>query len=134
MKVFISLFIALFILTGCNQSTVSNTEHSRTPTSIGNPSATDILAENPNADIFQYKDVIYKNASNNEWVQQAELTIGDRVLTIEKQYNNDLTFEQGMATMLPIGTEIHVPITKSGAILIAKVDGKEIRYVGLIEG
>lgn len=129
MKILISFLIALLMLTGCNQSKVTNSEHPTTE-STHNPTANEILAQNPNADIFQHKGIIYTNASNIEWVQQTELKIGESVGTIKKQYIDGITFENEMATKLPVGAEIF----ESGQILIVNLDGKEIRYLSLIEG
>ncbi len=128
-KILISFLIAFLILTGCNQSKVINSDHPTTE-STHNPTAKIILAQNPNADIFQHNGIIYTNASNIEWVQQTELTIGEGVGTIKKQYKEGLSFENEMATKLPVGVEIF----ESGQILIVKLDGKEVRYLGLIEG
>ncbi|WP_078503002.1 hypothetical protein [Paenibacillus selenitireducens] len=119
----------MLILTGCNQSKINNSEHPATETTH-NPTTKEILTQNPNADIFQHKGIIYTNASNIEWVQQTELTIGEIVGTIRKQYIDGITFENEMATKLPVGAEIF----ESGQILIVNLDGREIRYLGLIEG
>ncbi|WP_088831612.1 hypothetical protein [Paenibacillus tyrfis] len=133
MKIIISFLITLLMLTGCNQSKVINSENSITE-STHNPIAREIIAQNPNADIFQYKGVIYNNASNIEWVQQEKLTVGEKVGMITKQYKDGLNFEDEMATKLPVEVEIFEPIKKSGPVLIVKLNGKEIRYLGLIEG
>ncbi|MFB6366340.1 hypothetical protein ACFCP7_20175 [Paenibacillus elgii] len=133
MKIIISFLITLLMLTGCNQSKVINSENSITE-SIHNPTAQEIIAQNPNADIFQYKGVIYDNASNIEWVQQEKLTVGEKVGMITKQYKDGLNFEDEMATKLPVEVEIFEPIKKNGPVLIVKLNGKEIRYLGLIEG
>ena len=134
MKAIISLFIALMILTGCSQSPAIHSQPSNIQSSIGNPTAKEMLAQNPVADFFQYNDIVYANASDIEWVQQAELTIGEHVGTITKQYTDDLTFEHEMATKLPVGTEIYEPVKNKGPVLIVTVNGEEIRYLGLIEG
>ncbi|MEC0229791.1 hypothetical protein [Paenibacillus alba] len=118
MKLLISFLIALLMLAGCNQTT-------------HNPTAKEILVQNPNADVFQHKGIIYTNASNIEWVQQTELTIGEKVGVIKSQYKKGLTFENEMATKLPVGVEI---FDGGRSILIVKLEGKEIRYLGMIEG
>lgn len=120
MKILISFLATLFMLTGC----IIQTTH--------NPTAKETLAQNPNADIFQHKGIIYTNASNIEWVRQTELTIGERVGTIKKQYTDGLTFGNEMATKLPVGAEIFDGGGRS--ILIVKLEGKEIRYLGMLEG
>lgn len=130
MRLLISLCIAIMMITGCTQVNLTGSKEYV----IGNPTAKEILINDPNADIFQYKDIIYTNASGIEWVQQADLTIGKSVGTIQKQYQPDLAFENGMATELPVGTVIYEPMKKSGPILIVVVNDEEVRYLGLIEG
>ncbi|MNH82780.1 hypothetical protein D3C87_652990 [compost metagenome] len=133
MRILISVIIALLMLTGCNQPKVINSER---PTfeSTHNPTAKEILDQNPSADIFQLNGTIYTNAINIEWVQQTEITIGESVGIIKRQYKDSLTFENEMSTKLPVGAKIFEPIKKSGPILIVKLNGKEIKYLGLIEG
>ena len=131
MRIITTFLVVLFILTGCNQSEGVPSEQSA---ATHNPTADEILAKNPNADIFQLDGIIYSNANNVEWVQQSELTIGEKVGTITKKYKDGLTFEDKMATKLPVGAEIFEPVKKSGPILIVRLNDNEIRYLGLIEG
>jgi hypothetical protein len=133
MRILISLLIGLLMLTGCNQSKEITSENF-TKTSH-NPTAQEILIKDPNADIFQLKGIIYENASNIEWVKTTELTIGESIGTITKQYKDSFTFEDEMATKLPVGAEIFESEKKNGPILIVNSNnGKEYRYLGLIEG
>jgi hypothetical protein len=129
-RILIFILIGLLLLTGCNQTQ----PHFSDTKATNNPTAREILTENPNADIFQLEGIVYVNASNIEWVQKEVLTIGEKVGTITKRNKDAMTFENGMATHLPVGTEIFRPMEKSGAILIVKLNGYEIRYLGLIEG
>ncbi|GMK40403.1 hypothetical protein PCCS19_34590 [Paenibacillus sp. CCS19] len=133
MKIMIPLLIALLLLTGCNQSKAIHSEDSMTE-ATHNPTAQEIIAQDPDADIFQYKGVIYGNASKVEWVQQEKVTAGEKVGTITQQYKEGLNFEDGMATKLPVGVEFYEPTKKSGPILLVKLNGEEVRYLGLIEG
>ena len=129
MRNLVYLMVGLLLLTGCNQFKVTDDEQS-----TATVTASEILTNNPNADIFQLEGTIYSNASNIDWVQKQELSIGTKIGTITKQYKDGLTFEDGMATKLPVGAEIFEPTEKNGLILIVKFDNKEIRYLGLIEG
>jgi len=134
MRILICLCISIMMLAGCTQVNLIGSNQSSTTYVISNPTAQEILTNNADADIFQYKDIIYTNASSIEWVQQADLTIGENVGTIQKQYQLDLAFEDDMATELPVGTEIYEPVKKFGPILIVVVNDEEVRYLGLIEG
>lgn len=140
MRKFTFVLCCVLLAAGCSQtSSAPPVEESKSPEtvtvrSVGNPRAEDILAKNPQADIFQFGDIVYKNASDIEWVQERELTPGDHIGTIQKQYKDGQTFENEMAVLLPAGAEIYEPFEKSGSILIVKLNGKELRYLGLIEG
>lgn len=127
------LIIAMLAMTGCTPANSNRSEQSMVSV-IGNPTAQDIVGNNSDADIFQFNNIVYSNASDIEWVQQADLTIGERVGAITKQYQADQVFEDSMATKLPIGTEIYEPVKRHGSVLIVVVNGKEIRYLGLLEG
>lgn len=131
-RILVFIFIGLLALSGCNQTHQSVSETK--PTS--NPTVMDILADNPDADIFQLQGIIYKNAKDIDWVQSEELSIGEKVGTIAKQYKEGMAFEDGMATKLPVGAEIYEPAEKVGPILLVRLDPNErvMRYLGLIEG
>lgn len=124
MRILIPLILVLFLLPACSQYATYST-HS--------PTAEEVLIQNPEADIFQYNGIIYINASDTEWVQQTEITIGNVVGTITDAYKKRRKFKNGMATKLPIGTEIF-DVNGSGQLLIIKSGGKEIKYSCLIEG
>ncbi|MBP1933187.1 hypothetical protein [Ammoniphilus resinae] len=134
MRILISFILCLAILGGCNQPEKNNAGDFAERIETHNPTAEETLAQNPDADIFELNGVVYSNASDIEWVQTTELTTGKNIGTITKQYKDGLVFEDQMATKLPIGTEIYEPLKGSGPILIVKLNGKEIRYLGLIEG
>jgi hypothetical protein len=128
MKILISILIGLLLLTACSQTKQHSSE------TIQNPTAEEILTENSDADIFQFKGIIYTNASKIEWVQQSKASIGKQVGKITKQYKDGIIFEDEMASKLPIDAEIFESGTKNGPILIIKINGKETKYLGLIEG
>jgi len=132
MKIIISFFIGMFLLTACSQSVENNAESRARVTH--NPTAEEVLTQNADADIFQFEGIVYENADHVDWVQQDELTRGERVGKITKQYQKGLPFEDGMATKLPEGAEIFEPAKKSGPVLIVKWNGNEKRYLGLLEG
>jgi len=129
----ITFILCLAILAGCNQVEVGNSGKANDKLETHNPTAEEILSKDPDADIFQLDGIIYSNASHIEWVQTEDLTTGEAVGTITKQYADGLAFEDEIATILPVGTKIFKPL-KGGGILIVKLNDKEIRYLGLIEG
>lgn len=101
---------------------------------IGNPTAEDILAENPDADIFMFNDVIYTNADNIDWVNEQELTLGNEVAEITQQTTDSEKFKNGTATKLPVGTKIYEPEAQTGDVYGVVIGGEEIYYFGLREG
>ncbi|MFD0712700.1 hypothetical protein [Paenibacillus sp. GCM10027626] len=134
MRILISFIFCLVILTGCTQSEQGSAGNLTETLTTHNPTAKEILAKTPNADIFQLGGIVYSNASDIDWVQAAKLTIETSIGTIKKEYKDGIAFEDEMATKLPAGTEIYEPVKNSGPILIVKLNGKEIRYLGLLEG
>ncbi|MRH43246.1 hypothetical protein GH741_11200 [Aquibacillus halophilus] len=126
-----SLLLCISILiVGCNSKTFENSDGS----DKGNPVAKEILSENKDADIFATINVVYRKAESVSWVEDLELSLGDEYFEITKQSTNPKEFESGTASKLPIGTKVYSPVEKHGRILIAVVDGEQIRYLGLVEG
>lgn len=128
---FFLCFFILFIVACENQSTEKTKNHSL---GTGNPTVEEVLKQNENADIFIYNDIVYKNASSIDWVMDLHINVGEKILTISTQTSEGKEFQSGTATKLPIGTKIYKPSDEGEGILIAVVDGKEVRYLGLIEG
>lgn len=126
-----SLLLCISILiVGCNSKTIESSDGSNRR----NPVAEEILSKNKDADIFATINVVYRNAESVSWVKELELSLGDEYFEITKQSTNPEEFESGTATKLPIGTKVYNPVEKHGRILIAVVDGEQIRYLGLVEG
>lgn len=88
----------------------------------------------PNADIFLFDDVVYKNAIDIQWVQERELTLGEEVGSITRNSKIIFRFKNNSATKLPKGTKIFRPNEKSGDILLIKIGDEVIRYFGWREG
>lgn len=117
----------------CNNSSKIGIEPNKF--SPKNPEVQEILSSNKDADIFLI-DVVYINAEENDvsWVNDLDLSLGNQYYEITKQATKPEEFESGTATKLPVGTKIYKPNEKHGPILIAVVNGKEIRYLGQLEG
>ena len=116
------ILIPLLFLTACSQS-------------LGNPTASDILKENGDADIFQWNDgLVYLNASNTESVQELELIKGEELGEITRQTSNKWFFKDGAATQLPVGTKIYKSNEDDKFNLIIELEGEDIVYTVLLEG
>lgn len=132
MKIFALLLTVLLTFSGCS-SMESEGGAQRTEV-IGNVTAEQLLAREPGADIFQWEGLVYLNAEEIEWVQEEELEPGDLVGTIQQVYEQNRPFVDGMATVLPEGTEIYESKPHLGPILLAKKGDTYIKYLALIEG
>ena len=88
----------------------------------------------PNADIFLFDGVVYKNAIDIEWVQERELTLGKEVGSITRNSKTIFRFKNNTATILPRGTKIFRTYERSGDILLVKIGDEVIRYLGWREG
>ena len=117
----ISLSLLLF-LAGCSQN-------------IGNPTASDVIKENEDVDIFQWNDgIVYSNATNLEWVEKLELTKGEELGEIIRQTNSRWLFKDGAATKLPVGTKLYKANDDDTYTIIIELENKEIVYIALLEG
>lgn len=128
-KKYLTLLILLFligILSSCGFRT-------------GNPTASEILKRNPNADIFKFNDLVYSNASDVEWLQERSYSLGKEVGEIKSQRKNRYFFLNEHATQLPAGTKIYTTsdgnkVHEDFYILIVELNEKEAPYMALIEG
>ncbi len=93
--------------------------------------AEEVLRLDPEADIFQHENIIYKAIA--DWVEELHLTADDQVTEITHQTGNSDAFENGTANQLPIGTLIYSASGRSD-ILLADVDGELIPYLANVEG
>lgn len=119
--------ILLFIIAGCNSGNRPVTGESST----SNPTAEDILSDNPNANIFMFTDIIYNTGI--PWVDELELHKDQVVTEILEQSGDGKEFKNGTATQLPVGTKIYSTQERSD-ILIAETEDGDIRFYGLVEG
>lgn len=126
-KIWLILFLSM-VLVACNNQTT----HEKSGEVLGNPTPEQILSEDEDADIFMLNDIVYTNAEHIEWVNEDELTVGEKVGEIKKQTADSDAFEDFTATKLTVGTKIYEPV-ENCSIYIVKANGNEIRYLGLIE-
>ena len=123
------LLLALALFSACSPQNLSTND-----IELANPSASTYLSDHPSADIFLKGNIVYKNAEQIDWIKDASLKLGKKVMTINKVSSNENDFENGTATKLSVGTEVYEPEKKNGHVLIAVVNGEKVPYIGLIEG
>ncbi|RNA69831.1 hypothetical protein EBO34_07825 [Alteribacter keqinensis] len=101
---------------------------------IGNPTAGDILSDNPNADILQWDGIVYSNVNDAEYVRELGHEPVEKLGEIERQSGSRWFFRDRSATHLPEGTNIF-NVNKGGIYyLIGVADDEEIVYRALVEG
>jgi hypothetical protein len=122
-----------------NRNQLITEEGYKEPSSINgliithNPTPQEILNENPDADIFLYRDAVAINAEDIEWVKNLKLTNGEMIGEIVYKYSKGEKFKQGMATKLPLGSKVY-RTKERGEVLLVEVEGEYIRYLLALEG
>ncbi|WP_256758160.1 hypothetical protein [Cohnella sp. WQ 127256] len=114
------LLLVCFITTGCTSTKT-----------IGNPTASEVLKMEPNANVFMYKDTIYN--AGIPWVDELELTKDIQETEITRQSNKGRAFKNGTANKLGVGTKVF-RVKERNDMLIAETEGGDIRFYQLVEG
>lgn len=125
MRVLILLLI--IVTTGC----AGGEEEDQT---IKNPTPASILQENPEADILYVDGIVYKNASDIEWVVDSDYEKGDDLGIVEKQVKDPEGFRDLTATHLLVGTPLYEGENISGDVIVAETDEGDLPYLALKEG
>jgi hypothetical protein len=133
MRALTVLLLTLVLLSGCmrnaaeehpEKTTSSMTTHNMTPE--------EVLAQQPNADIFKFDGITYQKAEHRD--DLAQYKPGKYLGKIEQHYTPGKPFLNWTATQLPTGTEIYDTDPKIRPVLIIKQGDHILYYVGLIEG
>ncbi|UKS57384.1 hypothetical protein [Exiguobacterium acetylicum] len=116
--------ITVWMLVACsNEETMQSSSEK--------PTASEVLDEDSNADIFQFNDTIYK--SDVEWAEKTEVTQNKKVGVIKRMNSDKDDFDNGTATKLSKGTVIYSTKERE-EILLVSFKGKLKKYVALGEG
>lgn len=130
MRKFMFMVGILLLMTGCH-FTSAGSEKVHT---MSKPTAEEILAEDHEADIFQYNNVIYINATNIDWVQEKTYDKGAKLSEITRKQDDSTQFIDGTANKLPIGTNVFQTKGNGLLLLMIEKEDKEVIYLGLVEG
>ncbi|TQR23030.1 hypothetical protein [Bacillus safensis] len=93
------------------------------------PSAEELLAHDPNADIFQWEGTIYE--TNVDWTTSLQVTKHQQVGVIQKSAVKN--FKNGTASRLQKGTAIY-SVKEREDMLVVEIHGKTKIYVAHAEG
>lgn len=93
------------------------------------PSAEELLALDPQADLFQWEETIYE--ANVDWAHQLTVTKDQQVGVIQKTAAEH--FNHGTASKLKKGTAIY-SVKEREDLLIAELNGQIIIYAAHAEG
>jgi hypothetical protein len=130
MRNFAIVICLILFISGCKFLTVE----SKKTVTVGNPTAAEILGKDHEADIFQYNNLIYINASQIEWIQEDTYEKGPKIAEIIKQSMDSDEFTDGTASKLPIGTKVFQVVGNGQLLLMVEKDDREIVYLAQIEG
>ncbi|AGX02913.1 hypothetical protein B14911_16150 [Bacillus sp. NRRL B-14911] len=117
--------LTLFTITGCTNQGES------TSVSVDSIDAEEVLRLDPDADIFQYDDVIYQ--TNIDWVEKLSLKKDAQIGEIQSRNENDTDFEDAMSNKLPVGAKIFSAKERED-ILLVESEGKVLKYLAIVEG
>ncbi|MEJ8777083.1 hypothetical protein [Pseudogracilibacillus sp. ICA-222130] len=119
----VMILLALSLLVACN-----NDDNEETTSSSKPPTAQEVLRDEPDADIFQIKGIIYQTGI--EWANHVKVTKNKKIGIIKETSKSK--FKDGTASKLPPNTDIFS--TNEQDILIVEENGEVKKYVALSEG
>jgi hypothetical protein len=124
-KILLLVCILMVVIVGCNKG-----EEKVWTEAQG--IADEIVENNENADIFMYNDRVYEKVSSKGDVED---TAEEKVGEIQVEYSPGDTFQNGMATILPIGTKIYATSLGLGNdFLLIIIGGEWRKYEALAQG
>jgi len=94
--------------------------------------AEEVLAEDPDADIFQFEGVVYK--TEGELDEDVGVTLKELIGKVTKKVDSDTEFEDGMANELMPNVKIYSTNEKDLTVLLVEVqDEKRVYYAQVKE-
>lgn len=97
-----------------------------------NPTAEEVLSQDPDADIFQYNGVIYQ--TDIDAVKGKSLTKDELVGEIKETNDTDTHFADEIANKLPAGAAIFTTEEEDEMFLIVESEGETLKYYAIVEG
>lgn len=121
MKLVIILCMLAGICAGCGSNAAAH------------PQAADILGSNPEADIFQWENIIYANAENAGWLEEQDYQKKEKLGEIQRTSSNPDYFNDGTASALPEGTPVYGSSDNENQRLTVETEKGTTVYIGLFE-
>ncbi|MFJ5717839.1 hypothetical protein [Neobacillus sp. NPDC093127] len=122
---YVPIALALFMISGCSN------EGESTTVTIDSIDAKEVLTLNSDADIFQYKGIIYQ--TNIDWVEELSLTKDVQIGEIKTKNDTNTDFIDEMSNKLPIGAKIFSTKERED-ILFVESEGEIKKYLAIVEG
>jgi hypothetical protein len=113
------------MISGCSN------EGESTTVTIDSIDAKEVLTLDSDADIFQYKGIIYQ--TNIDWVEELSLTNDVQIGEIKTKNDTNTDFKDEMSNKLPIGAKIFSTKERED-ILIVESEGEIKKYLAIVEG
>lgn len=127
----ILMMILLVIMTsGC---TNNMSEANEQPIIKENPTATEILEEDSDADIFQHNGLIYINVSEQEERSGNTYQKGKQIAKIKQKSKDCSLFRDGTASKLTVGTEVYQVVGEGLYILLIEDGEEDLIYMAMLE-
>lgn len=115
-----------------NEEAVNEEENELDLSTLDALSAEEVLAEDPDADIFQYEGVVYK--TEGELAEDVGVTLKELIGKVTKKVDADTEFEDGMATELMPNVKIYSTNEEDLTVLLVEVhNDKYVYYAQLNE-
>jgi len=123
-------FLISVLLAACSNG--NNSDINIGIDSTENPDAEEVLNLDPEADIFQFNDVIY--TTGIDWVEEKDLTKNKQIGEIKEKNEDNTNYSNGTASKLSVGAKIYTTKEESDMFLIVELDGETKKYYALVEG
>lgn len=118
----------ILIFTGCS---LINDHDEEVVYETNNPDAEEVLALEPNANIFQYDNIIYK--THIDWVDELDVTKDEQIGAIKEINKEETNFKNEMSNNLPVGAKIF-SAKERGDVLIVEYEDITLKYLAIVEG
>ncbi len=107
---------------------------------VGNPTVSEILKGNPDADILKLDGLVYTNTTELPWTRDMDFTKGDLIGKVNRQTTNTWWFFNLYASKLPKGTKVYTANENEyedgdapWAVLV-EYEGELLIYEAMVEG